>query len=92
MTNPNRGRGGAHVNGPVLSTSQPNGTTRRPASSTDDQDSDGPRGRGGYRQEYRRPPVAPRGGYMRGREFANRGYRGGFRGRGGYSAAPPVSS
>ena len=99
MTNPNRGRGGAHVNGhvndPAPSTSQPNGTTRRPAraSNTDDQDSDSPRGWTGYRQEeHRRPPVPPRGGFMRGRGFASRGQRGGFRGRGGYNAAPPLQS
>jgi len=91
MINPNHGRGGAHVNGRASSSSQPNGTTRRPApaSSTDDQESDGPRG---YHQEYRRPPVPPRGGFMRGRDFGNRGHRGGFRGRGGYNAAPPLSS
>jgi len=86
MTNPNRGRGGTHVNGHV------NGTTRRPApaSNTDDQDSDY---RSGARQEHRRPPVPARGGFFRGRGLANRGgHRGGFRGRGGYSAAPPLQS
>lgn len=109
MTNPNRGRGGrggahvnGHVNGPVPSnpapsTSQPNGTTRRPvpASSMDDQESDAPREWSGYRQESRRPPVPPRGGNLRGRGFANRGFRGGFRGRGGYNgynATPPLPS
>jgi len=101
MTNPNRGRGGAppvNGHGPTPSTSKPNGTTRRPgpATSADDQDSDSPRGwGGGYQQEHRRPPVAPRGGYIgqsRGRGFGGRGYRGGFRGRGGPMTAPPVSS
>jgi len=101
MTNPNRGRGGAppvNGHGPTPSTSKPNGTTRRPgpATSADDQDSDSPRGwGGGYQQEHRRPPVPARGGYIgqsRGRGFGGRGYRGGFRGRGGPVVAPPVSS
>lgn len=91
MTNPNRGRGGAHVNG---HTSQPNGAARRPApgTSTDDQDSDTPRGWGnGYHHQDRRPPVPPRGGF-RGRAFPNHGgFRGAYRGR-GYSAAPALSS
>jgi len=77
---------------------QPNGTD---VTSTDDQDSsqDAPsHGWGGQnRQEYRRPPVAPRGGYFhlnRGRG-SSRGLRGGFRGgagRGGYAAAAPLPS
>ena len=90
MTNPNRGRGGTHVNGHGnVNGPQPNGTTRRPAptSNTDDQDSDGARW-SGYRQEDRRPPVPQRG--LRGRGFAHRGgHRGGFRGRG---AAPALVS
>ncbi|KAI0303658.1 exonuclease II [Multifurca ochricompacta] len=97
MTNPNRGRGGVHLNGhgPAPGGSQPNGPTRHAHStSTDDQDS--PRGWGsGYQQEYRRPPGPPRGGFIgltRGRGGFNRGFRGGFRGRGGYSATPPLSS
>lgn len=105
MTNPNRGRGGAHVNGnghgPTPDTSPPNGATRRsvPSTSTDDQDSDSPRGWGSrahhQNQEYRsRPPVPPRGGFFaRGRGFTNRGgFRGGggFRGRGGGSAPAPA--
>ncbi|KAI0300796.1 exonuclease II [Russula brevipes] len=97
MSNPNRGRGSAHVNGhgSMPAGPQPNGTTRRPAAaaSTDDRDADSPRGRdGGYQQEHRRPPVPPRGGFLRGRGYPPRGYRGGFRGRGGPAAAPPVSS
>src|SRR5260221_10491347 len=98
MTNPNRGgRGSAPVNGhgPTPGTSKPNGATRQPppATGTDDQDSDSPRGGWGRRQqqEYGRPPVPPRGGYIgmsRGRGFATRGSRGGFRGRGRGMAAP----
>ncbi|KAH9063988.1 exonuclease II [Lactarius vividus] len=105
MTNPNRGRGGVHVNGHA-STSGPsrhNGTDGHTSvPSTDDQDSsqDAPSrgwGNGPNRQEYRRPPVPPRGGYLtRGRGFS-RGFnpRGGFRGgpgRGGYAAAAPLPS
>jgi len=101
MTNPNRGRrGGAPVNGhgPTPGTSKPNGTTRPPPPATgmDDQDSDGPRGGWDRRQpEYGRPPMQPRGGYFnnmaRGRGVANRGSRGGFRGRGRGMAAPLAS-
>ena len=101
MTNPNRGRGGAHVNGYSSSPgpSRPNGTDEYASvPSTDDQDSsqDGPsRGWGGgqNRQEYRRPPMPPRGGYLaRGRGFSRGGFRGGFRGRGGFTAAAPLPS
>jgi 5'-3' exoribonuclease 1 len=108
MTNPNRGgRGGAHVNGHASTSgpSRPNGTDGHTSvASTDDQDSsqDAPSrgwGSGGQnRQEYRRPPVPPRGGYLnlRGRGFSGRGFRGGFRGgagRGGYGAtAAPLPS
>jgi len=104
MTNPHRGRGGAQVNGhaPSPGPSRPNGTdSHTSVTSTDDQDSsqDAPsRGWGGgqNRQEYRRPPVPPRGGYLnlRGRGFSGRGgFRGGFRGRGGgFAAAAPLPS
>lgn len=106
MANPNRGRGGVHVNGHASTSgpSQPNGTDRHASvANADDQDSsqDSPLhgwgGNGQNRQEYRRPPVPPRGGYLglsRGRGF-NRGFRGGFRGgpgRGGYAAAAPLPS
>jgi hypothetical protein len=106
MTNPNRGRGGApgpvNGHGSIPSASKPNGTTRRPApaAGAEDQDSDSPQGRSGaYQQDYRRPPMPPRGGYFmqsRGRGFGGRGgvrgggYRG--RGRGGATAAPALTS
>jgi hypothetical protein len=100
MTNPNRGRGAAPLNGhgPTPSASKPNGTTWRPAPATsaEDQDSDSPQGRaGGYQQDYRKPPMPARGGYnmrSRGRGYSgpgrggNRG--GGHRGRGRGMAAP----
>lgn len=100
MTNPNRGRGGARVNGHASSPgpSRPNGTDGHASvPSTDDQDSsqDGPsRGWGGVQnREYHRPPMPPRGGYLaRGRGFSRGGFRGGFRGRGGFAAAAPLPS
>jgi Xrn1 SH3-like domain len=104
MTNPNRGRGAAPMNGhgPTPSASKPNGMTWRPAPATsaEDQDSDSPQGRvGGYQQDYRKPPMPPRGGYnmrSRGRGYSgpgrggNRG-GGGHRGRGRGMAAPLAS-
>ena len=94
MTNPNRGRGGVRVNGrgSTPGTSQPNGngmTRYAHASSTDDQDSDSPRGwSSDHQTQYRGPPAPPRGGFI-GRGF--RGLRGGLRGR-GYPATPPLAS
>ena len=85
MTVPNRGRGDVHVNrhSPAPGPSRPNGTEGHASvTSTDDQDSSHDAlsrgwGDGQNRQEYRRPPVPPRGGYLSRRGFAPRGGLGG---------------